>query len=98
MTFVVVGRPAEDDTDRMQPELVVCPYCETMRRVILPFDVGPPISRTVRVDSQEPYRRGWGLARRAATDAAHRSGQIDSWLFDISWWVARRRAWRPLIA
>jgi len=58
MTFVVVGRPAEDDTDRMQPELVVCPYCETMRRVILPFDVGPPISRTVRVDSQEPYRRG----------------------------------------
>ena len=58
MTFVVVGCPPQDETERMQPELVVCPYCETMRRVVLPFDVAPPISRTIRGDSAEPYRRG----------------------------------------
>ena len=57
MTFVVVGHPPDHDTQRMQPEHVVCPYCETMRRVILPFEVAAPIIRTVRGDSGEPYRR-----------------------------------------
>ena len=58
MTFVVVGRSPDDDTDRMQAELVACPYCETVRRVVLPSDVAAPIIRTVRSDSSEPFNRG----------------------------------------
>jgi hypothetical protein len=57
MTFVVVGCPPDDHPERLQPELIVCPYCEAMRRVLLPFGVGPPILRTIRGDSGEPYRR-----------------------------------------
>jgi hypothetical protein len=57
MTFVVVGSPCTDQVERMQPELVVCPYCETMRRVILPSNVASPIARTIRGDTGEPYRR-----------------------------------------
>ena len=42
----------------MQPELVACPYCETVRRVVLPSHVAAPIIRTLRSDSGEPFRRG----------------------------------------
>jgi hypothetical protein len=57
MTFVVVGRRPDDDRERMQPELVACPYCETLRRVLMPFDVAVPITQTMRGESGEPYRR-----------------------------------------
>jgi hypothetical protein len=57
MTFVVVGSRPDADTETMQPELVACPYCETVRRVILPFDVAAPIVRTLRAQSGEPFKR-----------------------------------------